>query len=389
MSQRRRGRQSRFAERWLVQGLESLNQLAGFDDDPGDSSLSSSQSAMVSRMLSDYRRWGKPDHSISPARAFATLLGGGTGYADGPSSVQHGTGGNATYRRGAVKLPSVGAAVQDLSSILPEPWRSRLERGTDLLRDPAESKELLDQVNDPCALDPVFRRRGYDLGFLLSDLLDKGMCELGADADVVTGLFCVERKDGLLRLIVDPKISNIICKPPPYTSLPGGASLRDMEVPVGSQCSMSSGDVDCCFFQYRMPVSLRHLFGLPSVKKKFLRPEWRHHERFSHLSDEDVVPLRLTIVPMGWSWSVFLIQLGQPALLEGCEHEATWLINGTRSQLVGNGSDGAIPARALHIDNFACFSTDAALAERYAVDMKNTLAAANVVSTMDDPDAAE
>ena len=138
--------------------------------------------------------------------------------------------------------------------------------------------------------------------------------------------------------------------------------MRDMEVPPGSNLHMASGDVDACFFQYKMPPGLRYLFGLPGIKKRYLRADWRDHPMFAGYGLDDSIFLRLIIVPMGWSWSVFFIQMGQSAVLSEIDVDGPWLLNGTSALQVGDGSDGGKPVKSLYIDNFACFSTDRSLA---------------------------
>lgn len=78
---------------------------------------------------------------------------------------------------------------------------------------------------------------------------------------------------------------------------------------------MASGDVDTCFFQYKLPPGLRYLLGLPGIKKRYLRADWRYHPMFADYGLDDSIFLRLTIVPIEWYWSVFFLQVGQSAVL--------------------------------------------------------------------------
>ena len=356
-SQKRKARTQRSTEDWLCHGLQSLNQLAGFRGDPGGKVLSVPQPHMVRRLMKDCVAVGKPTHAYTPVRAFQSLLGVGTGYVDA-SPAHLATGSQTVYRRGAVKLPSAAAAVVELSSIVPQPWRHRLEDGHSLLRDPCEAQLLIDAVDAPCALDPVLKRRGYDLGWLISDLFEKDMCELGRSSDVKVGVFVVARKDGLQRLIVDPKITNLLFKTPPYTALPSPASLAAMQCSSGADVHVRSGDVETCFFQYKLPASLRSYFGLPSVKLKFLRKSVRMHPSLAGYGPEDEVDFRLTITPMGWSWSVFLVQLGQADFLDDTVADSDWLLNMVPAPTVGApwAGGGSSKTKALYIDNYASCS---------------------------------
>ena len=98
-------------------------------------------------------------------------------------------------------------------------------------------------------MELTFRRRGVDYGWRLSDLYSKGLTEVGdVGRDLCMGIFFVKRKDGLIRMIVSPAITNLVCHTPPYTPLPSSAALADLQVQPGCTLHKASGDVDCCFF---------------------------------------------------------------------------------------------------------------------------------------------
>ena len=118
-------------------------------------------------------------------------------------------------------------------------------------------------------MDPVLRRRGYDYGWHLSDLYQRGITEFGDPGkDVCMGMFFVKRKDDLIRMIVSPDVSNKLCEAPPYCPLPSSSALAELSVEPGEKLYKASGDVDTCFFQYSAPPKLRWLFGLPGICKK-------------------------------------------------------------------------------------------------------------------------
>ena len=261
-SQRRKDRELRCSNRWLREGLNSLNEMSGQPSGSDATSLSAAQSTAVSRLAREYHSVGKRDCDPSPLRAFQSLLGTKSGY----SGEADGSSGNvAVFRHGTVKFPSVAAGVRCLSESLPEPWRSKLTDGRSLLRDPQEVQRILNDSGNRCAMDPVLRTHKRELGRFLSDLWRRDMAEMGSATDIRVGIFFVHRKDDKLRMIVDPKITNLICRDPPYTALPGTSNLAEMECLPSQQLTFASGDVDCCYFQYRLPPAMRSLFGLPMV----------------------------------------------------------------------------------------------------------------------------
>ena len=111
--------------------------------------------------------------------------------------------------------------------------------------------------------DPLLKRRGYDLGHLIGSLWKRGMLVQGSASVYKVGLFCVPRKGGLQRLIVGPHFANLACHRPPRIDLPSsGRSLLRLEVDTDQRLQFHSGDVAVCFYQYLLPDSLQHLFGL-------------------------------------------------------------------------------------------------------------------------------
>ena len=153
------------------------------------------------------------------------------------------------------------------------------------------------------------------------------MAEMGSVTDIRVGIFFVHRKDDMLRMIVDPKITNLICREPPYTALPGTSNLAEMECLPSQQLTFASGDVDCCYFQYRLPTAMRSLFGLPMVEKRFFDPDLQRLPEIAVLHAQDMVPLRLIVTPMGWAWSVFFVQLGQTNWFSLVLPQASWMSN--------------------------------------------------------------
>lgn len=66
------------------------------------------------------------------------------------------------------------------------------------------------------------------------------------------------------------------------------------------------------------------------------------------------------VVPMGWSWAVFMIQRVHEHVLRHVVPPDSWVLDKCPAQCVRPGSN----AYALYIDNYVCLGVDAAEAER-------------------------
>ena len=94
--------------------------------------------------------------------------------------------------------------------------------------------------------------------------------------------------------------------PPASVALASGEALSDLQAPGDGPLELCSGDVESCFHQYLLPTWARGYFSLPPLP--------RHHSSAECLQRLGLrakgPPLHLAIqsVPMGWSWSVLLVQ---------------------------------------------------------------------------------
>ena len=121
------------------------------------------------------------------------------------------------------------------------------------------------------------------------------MLALGGSSDYRVGLFCVKRKDDMLRLMVDPYHSNLVCRRPLYTGLPSARSLGKLRVERGHKLQFHSGDVEVCFYQYLPPESVRFLFGMAPIQKRSLPLDMQSHPDFVHLGSHGPIYLRIIV----------------------------------------------------------------------------------------------
>ena len=138
--------------------------------------------------------------------------------------------------------------------------------------------------SDPQFKNPVvyrdFLRRLRD-----SNLIDfsDGPCR------EIVAVFFVAKKLNRLRMIIDARRSNCHFADPHYVQLATGDSLGRLEFEPGSQLTICAADLKDAFSCHCRWAESRYL---PEVKARSGR--W-------------VYP-RLAVVPMGWSWALFVCQ---------------------------------------------------------------------------------
>ena len=118
--------------------------------------------------------------------------------------------------------------------------------------------------------DPVFRRRPAVYHEVVRSLLARGLVELRRGGLPNCGLFCVSKKDGRQRVILDARRVNAGCAPPPPVELVTSEGLsrieatppRDPGEGPDEGCDMWSGQLDVCdfFHRLRLPPDMQHMF---------------------------------------------------------------------------------------------------------------------------------
>ena len=112
---------------------------------------------------------------------------------------------------------------------------------------------------------------------------------------VVCGAFGVDKTDGLLRFILDCRITNELFAPPPSPNLPNPGSYA--RIPVSVTC-VAKGDLSNSLHSLLLPEWLWTYFGLRRVRAK----------EVGLPGDGWVYPVCCT-VPMGWSHAPYVAQL--------------------------------------------------------------------------------
>ena len=98
-----------------------------------------------------------------------------------------------------------------------------------------------------------------DIGALL---VQRGLARVTTRRRGRVGVFTVTKKSGRLRLILDCRRANYMCKAPPNVTLGSVAALGEMTVQPGDDLFVGQLDIKDCFYECGVPDGLGELFGL-------------------------------------------------------------------------------------------------------------------------------
>jgi hypothetical protein len=152
-----------------------------------------------------------PEKLLSPEEAGHALLGPGRPY-EGGASLSLGT-----YDATLISVPSVGSRPVDLAARLPEPARSYLIDFKEHILLNEEEMGLQCEQNNfvPCYTDPTLKRSRACYHDLVRKMHDGGLICFTQRPLCRVGAFCVKKKNGRLRLVIDCRGANRLFKPTP------------------------------------------------------------------------------------------------------------------------------------------------------------------------------
>ena len=298
-SVRRRLRRTGLWQQWANEGVATLNALSGRPD--GSScEPSPCQLASLEGLAEPFKRMGLPPPDLHPAEAFRELCGNSVPYLAENLGL-------ASFERDNVALPSGNLPVIDTVAGL-SPEHAHILNGADssLLNSPEATAAALDVAGivKPHH-DPAFNAPRPYADFLRS-LQDKGIITFEMHARSYLGCFFVRKKDGRLRLVLDTRLANChFGPPPPHSQLPTAAALASIEARDGEEFYMAGGDIECAFYRMSIPKQAERFMTLPSIKAKYMNISELHG---TNVDPETLITPRLLVLPMGWSWSLWLCQ---------------------------------------------------------------------------------
>ncbi|CAK9012348.1 unnamed protein product [Durusdinium trenchii] len=214
------------------------------------------------------------------------------------------------YDRDLASLPGCGDEPIPLTQVMDE-------HGRELVKDPLafmmrSSEEWGEMVERGETFQPYMDVRlqanpELYAGFV-KDLVDKKMLDFTLKpGDLVTPFF-VNKKNKKLRFILDCRGTNRRFRDPPPLALAAGSTWAQLEVDHSQKLFVAQSDIRDYFFSLELPPDLKHLFCLPPIPLQYLA-EWGIQAPCDGAEDtRGWVWPRCRVVPMGWSWAMYIAQ---------------------------------------------------------------------------------
>ena len=97
---------------------------------------------------------------------------------------------------------------------------------------------------------------------LIRNLADRGLIEYRRQRRAEAALFCVGKKSGALRLIVDARQANRLLKDPPGIQLSSVEGIANIHVGEDDSIYIAKGDVANCFYRQAIEGPLVEYFAV-------------------------------------------------------------------------------------------------------------------------------
>ena len=343
-------------KRWANDAVATCNELSGapFESIPL-APLSKSQAECIDHVTSVFESIPSPPTDLTPAGALSELCGFSSRYEPTP------TVGVAAYEKDLVSWPPSGSVPANVLDHLADADAELIgDWATHVLKDAGARSTYRSSAARPRPfLEPSLVRRPQVYAEFLLHLHRAGMLSWRVGGESLLGIFFVAKKSGKLRIILDTRDINGFFKDPPGTRLPSGAAFGALETwPLASgeedraPLFFSGGDIADCFYHCRVPDGLEQWFSLPLVPARYLRDI--RVDNAPAPRGSLLVPL-LTVLPMGWSWSLHIAQKMHECCLDRVGLDP-------RSRIVDRKATGSLgPSdlkHAAYVDNYLVISSD-------------------------------
>ena len=317
-------------------------------------------------IVQSIRAFGAPPPGASSSGALQALRT----VSDGYSEPEIGVGAVCSMALDQLSLPSGAVAGVDLKSVLEEPLKSIVSDfekwmlvDGDTWASVADEAMSVRTYNDPS----LHHKKDYI--HFLCHLKKCGILGLVSNCRGRVGAFTVTKKPKVVngdivkrqRLILDCRAVNYMFKEPPHTRLGSLAALTELELPTDERLFVSGSDIQDCFYAARLPSGMEECFCLHQDISLEEAVEIFGDDfcRYSHL--ERFIPC-VTVLPMGFSWSFYIIQqLHEQASIRALKIDPQDLIkDGNPAPSLDKGSVLAMP----YCDNVHCISTSREAADQ-------------------------
>ena len=214
------------------------------------------------------------------------------------------------FNKDLVSIPTSQSEPVDLSGVLDQCGRETIE---DPLRCMMLSEDEWGQIIEKGGtfrpyMDVKLQHSSQEYELFVKTLYEAGMIDFTSEPQDLVTPFFVAKKDGRQRLILDCRGVNRRFRAPPSMSLAAGYTWAHLQLPKDKQLYIAQSDIKDYFYHLKMPEILQPLFCLPSIDSALLR-SWGVPSSRGGCSDREglVFPM-LRVVPMGWSWAMWIAQ---------------------------------------------------------------------------------
>ena len=287
---------------WVRDMVTSLNSMycghefAAESDFPCGASLV--QELCLERLSHSVQILGKPPNDMTGPGALRELQAT-LGYSGEPASL-------ASFREDLLSLPPVGGNPSSLETIVGPAAEKILKvlRSRSLSFGEAAAGKEESGLKAPY-MDPILKKSKSCYVKFVRRLLASNLVEFRTQARERVGLFCVWKKSGKQRMIVDSRLANQWFSAPEKVELATGTSFTRIEVDAGPPIEVGGVDIADCFYNILLPEEFRDLFAL--------RPLPASEFGVTHVQSKTVSPSQLVfpvfrVVPMGFTHALWICQ---------------------------------------------------------------------------------
>ena len=174
----------------------------------------------------------------------------------------------APFRIDAISMPEAGWVPVDLAPLWGSNGQTQVnDFVTQQLLPPEKARIKLEACGVRAPFSDPLTRQGRVYHQFLRKLHDSHLIDYStAPGKERIAFFCVTKKSGKLRLIVDARRSNCHFAEPDHTSLTTGEGLGALEFQRGDCVTLAQADLKDAFYHLSMPGDLRDYFALTPVR---------------------------------------------------------------------------------------------------------------------------
>ena len=241
--------------------VDCLNEMYAGEAKQFSKEITEAQHAVHHSLFKQLSRMPTPSNLCTEREAIEELLHTSTSYEQENGSTVR------PYDRSLMSLPDSGDCPVDLRKVLDPVGREYVEDPSRCMMlseeewgyEVEKGNQVRPYMDERLQQDPELYRQ------FIKDLADKGVISFTNRPIEMVTPFCVNKKNGKLRLILDCRPVNARFKKPPPLALGAGTSWSQLGLPEGKALFLAQSDIKDYFYSLALPESLQSLFCMPAV----------------------------------------------------------------------------------------------------------------------------